>query len=212
MTIEDKILDCSLNHFDVAGISPISNIESCLILGLESTSQRNLDEFEKFNKRLILRGFAQYIQPGLETIMTALKELGILAKPIGKYGYSSMRASSGANNFINMKNTTIKAGLGKRGKNTVVINPIFGPRLRFAALKLDTFLEVNKELSDEESPFCKDCSICIQECPVNVLEPYRMKDATKCLSNITNDGATIKDKKVILCDICLKKCPANKLE
>lgn len=212
MAIENKILDCSLSYFDVAGLSSISNLESCLILGLESKEQRDLDDFRKINQGLIQQGFAKYIQPRLESIVSALKELGILAKPIGKYGYSSIRASSTANNFINMKHTAIKAGLGKRGKNTVVINPIFGSRLRFAALKLDTFLEASEDLSDEESPFCKDCSICIEECPVTVLEPYRMIDAPKCLSNITNDMAILKDQKVILCDICLKKCPANKVE
>ena len=212
MNLTQKILDYSLHYFDIAGIYHISTSGSCLILGLESKLQRNLDDFYITNNRLVMRGFAEYVKPALDSIVTRLKESGIEAEPIGKYGYSSRYASSGTTTFINLKNVAIKAGLGKRGKSTVVINPVFGSRLRFSALKLETPLETNKDDPDEESPFCKDCSICIDECPVNILEPYRMGDDTKCLSNITHNAAVIKDKKVILCDICLNKCPANQIE
>ncbi|MFC1865887.1 4Fe-4S double cluster binding domain-containing protein [Chloroflexota bacterium] len=207
MNLTEQILKYSLTIFDVASAYPISATESCLILGLESTPQRNLDDFSKNNRRLSMNGFAQYVQPGLESIITRLKESGIAAKTIGKYGYTL----KGSADFINYKKVAIKNGLGKRGKNTVILNPIFGSRLRFAALKLDTLLETTKDNPDEESSFCKDCSICIDECPVNVLKPYRMIDTTKCLSNIISNVAVVKYKKVFTCDICLKKCPANQI-
>jgi epoxyqueuosine reductase QueG len=209
MNLTKKILDYALNCFNVAGAYPISTAESYLILGLESTPQRNLDEFEKINNRLVMKGITEYIQPRLEIIINRLKESGILAEPIGKYGYASHYASLGTINLISLKHFAIKVGLGKRGKNTVVLNSTFGSRLRFAALKVDVLFETTKDNLDEESPFCRDCSICIDECPVNILEPYRMIDDTKCLSNITNNATVIKDKKLIMCDICLKKCPVN---
>jgi ferredoxin len=205
MNLTEQILDYSLTYFDDAGVQPISATESALILGLESTLQYNLDNFRKINNRLIIKGFAAYVQPSLESIIIRLEELGILARPIGKYGY----VLNGAAEFINYKNIAIKAGLGKRGKNTVVLNSLFGSRLRFAALKLDTLLETTKDNLDDESPFCKDCSICIDVCPVNVLEPYQMINSNKCLSN--TNVAAINIEKVTMCDICLKKCPANKI-
>jgi len=207
MNLTEEILDVALTYFDVAGVYRMSTIESALILGLESIPRRNLDDFEKINNILVMKGFAEYVQPGLEAIINRLKELDISAEVIGKYGYTL----KGATDFINYKQAAIKAGLGKRGKNTVVLNLVFGSRLRFAALKLDTVLETTIDNPDEESPFCKDCSICIDECPVRILEPYRMLDATKRLANTTNNLALIRDKQVILCDLCLNKCPANEV-
>ena len=207
MNLTEKILSYALTYFDVAGVYNPLNSKSVLMLGLESTSQRNLDEFEKIDDRLHMTGFAKYVQPGLTLILNGLKEKGVIASVIGKYGY----ALRGSIDFINYKHAAVKAGLGKRGKNTLVINPVFGSRLRFAALKLDALLEAAEDNPDEESPFCRGCSICIDECPVNILEPHRMLDTTKCLSNITGNVASTKGKRVVMCDICLNRCPANRL-
>ena len=164
MNLTERILSYAHTYFDVAGLYRLSTIENALILGLESTPQRNLDHFEKINDGLFMMGFKQYVQPGLQSIITKLGDEGILTKPIGKYGYISKRADD----FINYKNAAIKAGLGKRGKNTIVINPVFGTRLRFAALKIDAFVETTEDNTDEGSPFCQTCSICINECPVSI--------------------------------------------
>jgi epoxyqueuosine reductase QueG len=207
MNLVEQILGYSLIYFDAASIYPISTNESVLIIGLESTPQRNLDDFRKTNNRLLLKGFSEYIQPGLVSIINRLKESGIAAKTIGQYGY----ALKGRVDFINYKNIAIKTGLGKRGKNTLVLNPVFGSRLRFAALKMGIQMEDTKDCLEEESPSCRDCSICIDECPINVLEPYRMIDFSKCLSNTKRNLAVIDIEEVIMCDICLKKCPANQV-
>ena len=207
MNVTERILSYAHTYFDVAGLYRFSATESALILGLESTPQRNLDDFKKTNGGLFMKGFKQYVQPGLQSITTKLGDEGILAKPIGKYGYTS----KWADDFINYKNAAIKAGLGKRGKNTIVINPVFGTRLRFAALKIDTFVETTEDNTDEGSPFCQTCSVCINECPVRILEPYQMLDAPKCLANSRNNLAAMNGRRVILCDICLAKCPANEV-
>lgn len=200
-----QILDYSLTIFDVAGIHPISVTESVLILGLESTSQRNLDDFRKINNRLVINGFIEYVRPGLELLVQSLEGSGITAKIIGEHGYTLR----GAVDFINYKTYAIKTGLGKRGKNSIILNPIFGSRLRFAALRIKAVVGITERYSEEASTFCKNCSICIDECPVDILEPYQMIDVAKCLSNIKGKVAGTKGQKVIMCDICLQKCPAN---
>jgi epoxyqueuosine reductase QueG len=207
MNLAERILSYAHTYFDVAGLYRLSIGENALILGLESTPQRNLDHFKRINNRLFMRGFEQYVQPGLQSIIASLEDEGVLAKPIGQYGY----ASEGTDDFINYKNAAIKAGLGKRGKNTIVINPVFGTRLRFAALKIDAFVETTGDNADEGSPFCQACSVCINECPASILEPHQMLDASKCLANSRHTLAAINDSQVILCDICLTKCPANEV-
>ncbi len=207
MSLTEIILDHALNFFDVASGYPISMNESLLILGLESTPQRDLDYFEKFNNRLIMKGFKTHVKSKLEGIINRASELGISTKLVGKYGY----VLKGSSDFINYKTMAIRTGLGKRGKNSAIINHAFGSRLRFAVLKLTTLLENHKDYIEKKSSFCKDCSICIDECPEQILKPYRMTDATKCLSNISNNPAVMEGKPVSMCDICLKRCPANKI-
>jgi epoxyqueuosine reductase QueG len=101
-------------------------------------------------------------------------------------------------------------GLGKRGKSTVVLHDKYGARLRFAAVQTNAPLEPPACLSSEEekSPSCSGCTVCIDDCPVNVLEPYQMPDKSDCLSNI---DIMPKDKdRLVPCDICLLRCPANR--
>ena len=207
MSLEKAIKEHALDYFNVVSGYPISENESLLILGLESNPQRDLDYFEKNNNRLAMKGFEKHVKPRLERIINSFTELRISSEPIGKMGY----CLKGTPDFINYKTIAIKTGLGKRGKNSLIINHLFGPRLRFAVLKLNIRLEVPQDYRDEESPFCKDCSICIDECPEKILESYRMVDVTKCLSNIINNPTLIEGKPVNMCDICLNRCPANNI-
>ncbi|MFC1930238.1 4Fe-4S double cluster binding domain-containing protein, partial [Chloroflexota bacterium] len=109
---------------------------------------------------------------------------------------------------FNLKEAAIKAGLGKRGKSTVVLHPKYGPR--FMAIKTDSPPDslVGVVQPEEESPVCHGCSICIDACPVNALEPYRMPDTSICLSN--SSVMTEEQERLIPCDICLHLCPAGK--
>ena len=108
-----------------------------------------------------------------------------------------------------MKELAIGAGLGKRGKSTVVLHPRYGTRLRFMAVETDAPLEtlIGSTFADEENPVCNGCSICIDACPTKALEPYRMPDASLCLSNVS---PVTEDGRAILCDKCLTLCPAGK--
>jgi epoxyqueuosine reductase QueG len=145
-------------------------------------------------------GFEKHAAPRLESLLEYIRSGGFSAEPIGRYGYP-------LKGEINLKEAAIRTGLGMRGKNTVVLHPEYGPRLRFMAVRTDAPLEslVGTEQADEESPFCRECSICIDECPINALEPYRMPDPSICLSNIT---PKTEEGRSILCDICLYRCPA----
>lgn len=206
--MKDEVINFALECFDVAGVYNVPDQGSNLILGLETRPERDLDDFGKKDRGIELFGFAKYVQPGLEQVAGKLEKLGVTANILGKYGYA-LRGEAG---FFNYKIAAIKAGLGKRGKNTLVINPVFGSRLRFAALRLDTILETAlDEPEDELSPLCRDCSICIDECPLHILKPCSLMDTAGCVSNIAGDVAEVKDNRFVLCDICLHRCPANSI-
>jgi len=81
-------------------------------------------------------------------------------------------------NFTPHRELAIKAGLGVLGKNFLLITPEYGPRVQ-----LTTVLTTMPLLPDSPLDFdpCKNCDICVQECPTNALKDYFHEElCTKC--------------------------------
>lgn len=204
MDTAQQIIGYASRLFDVVGCSRrLSSIDRLLILGLESTPERNLDEFGRLGGLPQMYGFKKHVSPRLESMLNFIRGKGFCAEAVGRYGYPR-------DGMLNLKEEAIRAGLGKRGKNTLVLHPKYGPRLRFAAIRTDAPLEptVGSVLTEEGSPFCSGCSICIDACLVKAIEPYRMPDTSLCLSNISMMAE--EHSRLILCDKCLSMCPAGK--
>jgi epoxyqueuosine reductase QueG len=202
MTIVKDILEKAKGLFDVAGIIPFGNY-TLLVLGLESTPERNLDDFGLENGSFRMYGFEKHVQHRLDEILLYINKAGYKAEAVGRIGYP-------LEGEINLKEAAIRIGIGKRGKNTVVLHPEYGPRLRFMGVIVYTSCDIpDLTLKEEENPVCKDCTMCIDSCPVNALEPYRMPDPKICLSYFT---PKTEEGRSILCDLCLKLCPAGRPE
>jgi len=204
MTVTQQIAEHAGSLFDVVGVSRLSSVvDSLLILGLESTPQRNLDEFRRLDGDFQMYGFEKHVTPRLESLLNFIHGKGYSAEPVGRYGYP-------LKGQVNLKEEAVRAGLGRRGKSTVVLNPRYGPWLRFIAIRTDAPLEplIGSVPTEEENPVCSGCSICIDACPVKALEPYRMPDTSICLSN--SAIMTEEQGRLVPCDICLRLCPAAK--
>jgi len=199
MANTEQIVEYAGSLFDVAGVFKSADSESILILGLESTPERNLDEFGHIEGRFQMYGFEKHAGPLLESLLGFIQSKGHSAELVGRYGYPLFGE-------MNLKELAIKLGLGKRGKSTVVLHPKYGPRLRFMAVRTNAPIEPTAVSIpiDEENPACRQCSICIDICPVNVLIPYSMPDTSICLSNVT---LIDKEGRSVLCDLCLLQCP-----
>ena len=197
-----QIIERARTLFDVAGVSQASDGRKLVILGLRSTPERDLDYFGVEQGVFHMYGYRKHVKPRIESLLGFIRRLGFSAQTVGKYGYP-------LEGEINLKEEAIRSGLGRRGKNTVVLHPEYGPWLRFAAIRTEAPLELdgNSALLEEENPVCRECSICVDVCPVKALKPYHMPDISICLSNITR-----RDEKgrSILCDLCLQLCPAGK--
>ena len=200
MTVAGQIADYAGGLFDVVGYSRLPGGDSLIILGLESTPDRDLDDFGHRGGRFQMYGFRKHVAPRLGSLLGFIRAFGFSAEPAGRYGYPLQGE-------INLKTEAIRAGLGRRGKNTLVLHPGYGPRLRFMAIRTDAPLgpASASPLAEEQDPLCRDCSLCIDACPTRALEPYRMPDISLCLSNIT---PLTEDGHSILCDRCLHVCPA----
>ncbi|MDD2251509.1 MAG: hypothetical protein WCS74_00720 [Dehalococcoidales bacterium] len=202
MTNEEKILAKARELFDVCGATLQSDGQTLLILGMESTTEQNLDDFGVRSGHFIMYGFRAYAAPKLEALINYIHKKGFSAQLVGRYGYP-------LEGKINLKNEAIRAKLGKRGKNTVVLHPKYGSRLRFMGIYTSASLPgrtTAQIVGEYEFAACRNCSICVDICPVKALEPFRMAKPDQCLSNLSPQNASGHS---VLCDKCLKECPAG---
>lgn len=107
------------------------------------------------------------------------------------------------------------AGLGWEAKNTCLINQELGSWFFLGVIV--TSLELPREQWTAPMPDrCGSCTRCIDACPTEALEPYRM-DASRCISYMTiekrgelpGELAGKIGRHVFGCDICQEVCPWN---
>lgn len=79
---------------------------------------------------------------------------------------------------ISLKPAAVESGLGSRGKNTLVINPEYGPYVRFTAIFTSAELEPDEPSTKD---ICGDCMRCVEACPTKALQPYEI-DIRRCLT------------------------------
>jgi len=198
----EQVINRARKLFDAAGIVVIDG-DSILIVGVETSPERDLDDFVRDEKRVfIIRGFEIYLQPLLDSLVDYIRGLGLSAEITGHCGYPQ-------GDELNLKRLAVAAGLGSWGKNAMVLHPQFGPRLRLAALRIPGAVLDGTGLGldrFEQPPFCQECTACIDACPVGVLEPYYLRDTQACRAST---AWSPDPGKVECCDLCWKVCPVG---
>jgi len=102
------------------------------------------------------------------------------------------------------------AGFGWIGKNCLLINPDYGPRIRWTSVLTNAPIQENKEIIGDN---CGECKKCVNACPASAilgrnfseLEPRESRvDVRKCEAYYE----TLKDQnKLQVCGMCLYVCP-----
>lgn len=107
-----------------------------------------------------------------------------------------------------------KAGLGWRGKHTLLLHREAGSLFFLGELFVDLPLPIDAPISAH----CGQCSACIEICPTQaIIGPYRL-DARRCISYLTIElkGSIPQELRKLIgnrvygCDDCQTACPWNK--
>ncbi|MEY4496667.1 MAG: hypothetical protein RL744_1731 [Pseudomonadota bacterium] len=133
-----------------------------------------------------------------------------IEKQIGSFGYRVFTDSAP----LMEVELARKAGLGWRGKHTLLLNRESGSTFFLGEILIDVPLPVDQE----EESHCGTCQSCIDVCPTQAITaPYQL-DARRCISYLTienPDAIPVEFRRamgnrVYGCDDCQLICPWNK--
>ena len=114
---------------------------------------------------------------------------------------------------ISLRHAAQLAGLGRIGRNAMLITPEFGPRVQLGAILTDADLSAGTVL--EQNP-CTACDLCIEHCPAGALQvpqppaKYSPVEREKCVEFRREHGGKSPLGYPNACGICRAVCPVGR--
>lgn len=107
--------------------------------------------------------------------------------------------------ILSLKHAAVRAGLGKMGKNTLLINDLLGNMLWLGAVLVNLELEPDPLAAYDSC--IPGCRICLDACPAQALDGVTISQK-KCraVSSMSTPGGGV----VLACNKCRKVCPNHK--
>ena len=111
---------------------------------------------------------------------------GYRAATVGSFFPLEMsKETKGLVGDLSFRHAAVAAGLGVWSRCRLVLNPRWGPRVRYAATVTDAPLPTDSPLKES---LCTDCDLCIRVCPVGALSTDGTVDTLKCLLQLQQYG------------------------
>lgn len=116
------------------------------------------------------------------------------------------------------KTFALASGLGWIGRNLLLINPKYGPRIRLATILTNAKLESTGKPMENK---CGSCRACIEACPTKALKYSEFKFYPIDRDRVFNAHACsqrlfkMKDNPLIgasICGVCIKSCPVGRFK
>ncbi|MCE1248968.1 MAG: hypothetical protein LWY06_20210 [Firmicutes bacterium] len=91
------------------------------------------------------------------------------------------------------------AGLGWRGRSSLLVNPEYGARVRYVSLLTDMPLKTDKPADRD----CGHCRACVDMCPAGAIHDDHY-DVDACHEMLKHFGKTLHVS--LICGVCVKVC------
>ncbi|HEX9909004.1 MAG TPA: 4Fe-4S double cluster binding domain-containing protein [Thermoplasmata archaeon] len=106
------------------------------------------------------------------------------------------------------RHAAIAAGLGVLGRNSLLLTPQFGGRVRLTTIVTDAELEPDEPIVFDP---CAGCDRCIVACPARALKGYGVVDKRKCDQHHLKVGKELQLKDwEQMCGVCIRVCPVGR--
>lgn len=220
----DMLRDLPYRKIDYVGVlktpeEELPKVRSVILMGIYAwdaafnivANSSNLHLNEKHKPKVPLESYQLYYQ------IVGSKAWKV-AHYLEKKGFDSIPSVA-----IPLKTAAVKCGLGCQGKNTLLVTPTYGPRVRLVSVLTTAELDIDEPYRED---LCKDCETCVLACPAKAIEPYKVK-VNWCMvyssenprSRDVPDETRQLEKKLIQrptfnsfieCTTCLEACPIGK--
>lgn len=138
-------------------------------------------------------------------LASALEAQGLIALPTGAVGpVEQDPATQQFHGLISLKMAGALAGLGRIGKNSLLINDQFGNMIWLSAVMTDANLEADPLAEYDACP--ADCRACLKACPVQALNGTAV-DQLVCYQHAF--GPRDEGQFRIRCFRCREACPSR---
>ena len=183
----------------------LPDVKSAIVLAknYKNTNKKHLNQKHKIARYAVGQDYHEVISKRLNHFKDYLK--GILPE---QHFYAGVDSCP-----IPERDLALKAGIGFRGKNSMVIKPGLGSYF-FLAVILSTYEFMHDQPSTVN---CGQCRLCLDACPTGAITDDYEVDSRKCISYLTiekktplNDGELQSlNNWMFGCDICQEVCPYN---
>lgn len=146
----------------------------------------------------------------------AISEINsVIIKAIEEQFPTSRAIGYGDHSPIDERYSALRAGLGIRGKNGLVINETYGSYVFVADIVTDIPAEMLPVTMPQDIKECSGCGACLRACPTGILRGA----GDSCLSAITQRKGELTAEECELmrkyntawgCDLCQSVCPYNR--
>lgn len=137
-----------------------------------------------------------------------LEDMGVVAVPTGTNGPSEFDIiTNRIRGIVSAKHCAAAAGLGRIGKNTLLITPEYGNMVWLSVILTDLALEPDSII--EGNPCAENCNLCREICPVHAIGETELTQLDCWNHAFSTDGGIFKikcNKCRIICPYCYGTC------
>ncbi len=139
-----------------------------------------------------------------------------LVRYLNREGYKAVLEAD----LLSKKRMAEVAGIGSYGKNSLMINPIYGPWVRYRSIVTDAELVPDNGSCGD---LCGECDECVKACPVGALTSY-VVDPDRCLLGMPMEervsgeysdvyaehSPMVTENTWRMCQACQRACPIGR--